>query len=65
MAFVVDDIVTEVQELRSRGVAFEVYELPGLTTIDGIADTCALKAACFKDSEGNLLAIMQPSLPID
>jgi hypothetical protein len=28
MAFVVDDIVTEVQELRSRGVAFEVQDSP-------------------------------------
>jgi catechol 2,3-dioxygenase-like lactoylglutathione lyase family enzyme len=65
MAFVVDDILTEVRELRSQGVVFEEYELPGLKTVDGIADQGTLKAACFKDTEGNLLAIMEPSQPID
>jgi catechol 2,3-dioxygenase-like lactoylglutathione lyase family enzyme len=65
MAFVVDDVVTEVRELRSQGVVFEEYDLPGLETVDGIADKGTLKAAWFRDSEGNLLAIMQPSQPID
>jgi hypothetical protein len=36
--FATGNIVTEVQELRSRGVAFEEYELPGLTTIGGKPD---------------------------
>lgn len=49
----------------SQGVVFEEYDLPGLKTIDGIADQGTLKAAWFKDSDGNLLAIMEPSQPID
>ncbi|HEY9376266.1 MAG TPA: hypothetical protein VIQ02_04125 [Jiangellaceae bacterium] len=63
MAFVVDDIVTEVRELRSQGVVFEEYDLPGLKTVDGIADQGTLKAAWFKDGNGNLLAIMESSRP--
>jgi hypothetical protein len=30
-----------------------------------MADQGTLKAAWFKDTEGNLLAIMEPSQPID
>ena len=68
MAWEVDDIEAAVEELRSRGVAFEEYNLPGLTTVNGIADVAGNypskggageRAAWFKDSEGNLLAIGQ------
>ncbi|MGA7811435.1 VOC family protein [Caballeronia sp.] len=38
MAWEVDDIQATVSELRQRGVAFEEYDLPGLKTINGIAD---------------------------
>jgi catechol 2,3-dioxygenase-like lactoylglutathione lyase family enzyme len=65
MAFVVDDIVSEVRELKSRGAVFEEYDSPGLRTLDGIADAGLLKAAWLKDTEGNLLAIMQPLHPLD
>jgi len=58
-------IDSEVQELRSRGVVFEHYDLPGLTTVEGIVHRPALKAAWFKDTDGNLLAIMQPVEPLD
>lgn len=60
MAFVVEDIVAEVEELRSRGVVFEEYDLPGLVTVGGIVDRGFLKAAWFKDADGNLIALMQP-----
>lgn len=64
MAFVTDDIVNEVKELRSRGVIFEEYDTPAIKTVDGVADRGLLKAAWFKDTEGNLLAIMQPAEPL-
>jgi hypothetical protein len=48
-----------VQELRGRGVIFENYDLPNLKTLDGIATIEGFKAAWFKDSEGNVLAIAQ------
>lgn len=34
MAFEVDDIEAVVQELRRRGVVFEEYDSPGLTTVE-------------------------------
>src|SRR5829696_5149452 len=65
MAFVVEDIDSEVQELKSRGVVFEHYDFPGLKTVEGIVHRPALKAAWFKDTDGNLLAIMEPVEPLD
>src|SRR5829696_969280 len=38
MGFEVEDIEATVRELRARGVVFEEYHLPGLETVDGIAD---------------------------
>ena len=62
MAFVVEDIAGEVKDLKSRGVTFEEYDFPGLKTEDSIADgPDGAKAAWFKDSEGNLLNIVQPA----
>lgn len=58
-AWVVQDLQTEVAELRARGVAFEEYDSPGLRTVDGIATTPAGRGAWFKDSEGNVLTMMQ------
>jgi len=58
----VEDIEKVVAELRERGVEFEEYDFPGLKTVDGIADLGVEKTAWFKDSEGNILAIAQPSI---
>jgi predicted enzyme related to lactoylglutathione lyase len=69
MAWEVDDIESTVEELRARGVVFEEYELPGLTTVNGIAEVAGNypsrggigeRAAWFRDSEGNMLGIGQP-----
>ena len=38
MAWEVDDIEATARELRARGVEFEEYDLPGLRTVDGIAE---------------------------
>jgi catechol 2,3-dioxygenase-like lactoylglutathione lyase family enzyme len=71
MAWQVDDIEAIVAQLESRGVVFEEYDLPGLTTVDGIVEVfgnypskggVGERAAWFRDSEGNLLAIGQPVL---
>lgn len=53
------DIEATVRELRERGVVFEEYDLPGFKTVDGIAEIDGVRAAWFKDSEGNLLAVGQ------
>ena len=68
MGWEVDDIEATVRELRGRGVVFEDYDLPGMTTVDGIADIegnypCkgrGERGAWFRDSEGNMLGIGQP-----
>ncbi len=66
MAFQVDDLEATVEALRDRGVVFEEYDVPGLTTVNGIAEVpgnypskggVGERAAWFKDSEGNLLGI--------
>ena len=57
--FEVHDVETTVLELRSRGVTFEDYDLPGLTTVDGIAHQGSEISAWFRDSEGNLLCVHQ------
>lgn len=49
-----------IEDLRSRGVVFEEYELPGLTTENGVAELTGPqghRVAWFKDSEGNVLAV--------
>jgi predicted enzyme related to lactoylglutathione lyase len=55
----VDDIEREVAELKSRGVEFEDYDMPGEKSKDGIVDAGGARAAWFKDSEGNILAVIQ------
>jgi catechol 2,3-dioxygenase-like lactoylglutathione lyase family enzyme len=60
MAFAVEDIAGTLHELRSKGVVFEEYDYPGLKTVDGVSDAGDLKAAWFKDSEGNMISVMQP-----
>ena len=56
-----DHIEKDVQELRARGVVFEEYDSPGLKTVNSVAQTGPDKAAWFKDSEGNILALFQPA----
>ena len=59
MSWFVKDIVYTVAKLKSRGVRFEEYDFPGLRTNHGIADLGYQRAAWFRDSEGNLLALGQ------
>ncbi|MGP3968950.1 VOC family protein [Streptomyces sp. 6N223] len=69
MALEVDDIEAATAELRRRGVEFEEVDLPGLRTVDGIAEVegnypskgaSGERGAWFRDSEGNLLGVGQP-----
>jgi len=54
----VDDIEREVADLKTRGVAMEQYGMPGQSA-DGIVNAGGAKAAWFKDSEGNTMAVIQ------
>ena len=55
----VDDVEREVAELKGRGVKFESYDMPGMKTENGIAVAGDAKAAWFKDSEGNTMALIE------
>jgi catechol 2,3-dioxygenase-like lactoylglutathione lyase family enzyme len=55
----VDDIEREVGELKKRGVAFEEYDMPDMKGENSIYTGGGAKAAWFKDSEGNILAVIQ------
>ncbi len=68
MAWAVDDIDAVVAELRRRGVTFEEVDVPGLRTVNGIAEVAGHypstggtgeRAAWFRDSEGNMHGIGQ------
>jgi catechol 2,3-dioxygenase-like lactoylglutathione lyase family enzyme len=56
-SFEVPDVPREVQDLEKRGVRFEDYDLPGLRTVDHVAQRAGARAAWFKDTEGNILCI--------
>jgi predicted enzyme related to lactoylglutathione lyase len=55
----VEDVEREVAELKSKGIVFEEYDMPGVKMNDGIAVAGGAKSAWFKDTEGNILAIIQ------
>ena len=56
----VDDVDAEIAELKARGVAFEHYDgMPGERSPSGAITANGAKAAWFKDTEGNILAIIQ------
>ena len=59
LGFTVDDIAGTVSELKERGVQFEEYDFPAIDNATSIATTGDIQSAWFKDSEGNLLGIVQ------
>lgn len=69
MGWTVDDVDAVVSTLRDRGVVFEEVDRPGMKTVDGIAEIEGNypskgkgdRAAWFRDSEGNLLGIGEPT----
>lgn len=56
----VTNLEAAVNELTSKGVKFEHYDLPGLKTDErGIMVTRKLRSAWFKDPDGNILNISE------
>jgi catechol 2,3-dioxygenase-like lactoylglutathione lyase family enzyme len=58
-AFLVQDVEAAVADLRAKGVTFEEYDLPGVKTVNGIAELGGTRGAWFKDPEGNILSVVQ------
>ncbi len=48
-----------VRKLKVKGVVFEHYNLPGMTRKGDIHVADGMKAAWFKDPDGNILSLCQ------
>jgi catechol 2,3-dioxygenase-like lactoylglutathione lyase family enzyme len=55
----VKDIEAEVKSLKAHGVTFETYDMPGFDRASSIATFGTLRSAWFKDTEGNILGVVQ------
>jgi len=58
-AWRVADLEQELHSLRSRGVEIQEYDLPGLKTVNGVADIGFARMAWFIDPGKNCVGIMQ------
>ncbi|QKJ19733.1 VOC family protein [Microbacterium hominis] len=54
-----DDLARDMAALRDKDVAFMDYDVPGLKTVDGVAELSGEKSAWFSDSEGNIFALSE------
>jgi predicted enzyme related to lactoylglutathione lyase len=55
----VDDVDALIGKLKARGVVFEEYDMPGERSPAGAVTAGGAKAAWFKDSEGNIMALIE------
>jgi catechol-2,3-dioxygenase len=55
----VADLADVVKDLSAKGVKFEHYDMPGMTLEGDIHVMGPMKAAWFKDTAGNTLALVQ------
>lgn len=53
----VADLGAEIADLEGKGVVFEDYDLPGLKTVDHIAQMEGERAAWFLDPDRNVLCV--------
>lgn len=55
----VEDVDGLIVKLKARGVVFEDYDIPGEKSPQGAITAGGAKAAWFKDSEGNIMALIE------
>ena len=48
-----------IRALKAKGVVFEDYDMPGEKSPEGAITAGGAKAAWFKDSEGNIMALIE------
>lgn len=53
-----DQVKATVQELKSKGVKFEHYDMPGLTLDGDVHVGYGMEVAWFKDPDGNILNLV-------
>ena len=59
LSWEVASVEKEIAELEGHGVKFEDYDMPGLKTVNHIAEMDGEKAAWFLDPDGNVLCLHQ------
>jgi predicted enzyme related to lactoylglutathione lyase len=55
----VQDVDGLIVKLKAKGVVFETYDMPGEKSPQGAITAGGAKAAWFKDSEGNIMALIE------
>lgn len=55
----VQDVDGLMRALKAKGVVFEDYGMPGEKSAEGAVTAGGAKAAWFKDSEGNIMALIE------
>lgn len=60
VTFVTREVDDLVRMLKSRGVSFEHYDLPNMTRQGDVHVAGAMKAAWFKDPDGNIFSLVTP-----
>lgn len=58
LTWAVDDVEGEVRALKSKGVSFEHYDMPGMKREGDLHIGGDMKVAWFKDPDGNILNII-------
>jgi catechol 2,3-dioxygenase-like lactoylglutathione lyase family enzyme len=59
--FVVEGVEDLVRTLKGRGVRFEHYDLPQMTRQGDVHVAGPMKAAWFKDPDGNIFSLVTPA----
>lgn len=59
LTFDVDDIRSEVSELKEKGIFFETYDMPGMEKQGDIYVAEGVKTAWFRDPDGNILSLFE------
>ena len=60
VTWVTDEVEDTVKTLKSRGVTFEHYDLPNMTRQGDLHVSGTMKAAWFKDPDGNIFSLVTP-----
>jgi predicted enzyme related to lactoylglutathione lyase len=59
MSFEVEDLDKEIDELESRGVVFDDFDMPELKTVNHVAEMGNERASWFRDPDGNVICLHQ------
>jgi hypothetical protein len=59
LSFNATNLLDDMEAMRSKGVVFIEYDLPGIKTENGVATFGPVKNSWAKDSEGNILGFVE------